>query len=201
MNQETQKPIVVVDIDGVLFNTPVDAVASYNKKYSSNYKVSDIFNHHAEHDKKRFVVNDEDQFHAFQLNISQYKEVEGAKRAIDRLAKKAKIIALTSRNYDKFYIVTNQIIKDYFGNSISEVYFTTQPSSTKHREKGEIVKELGGNVLIDDAVKYCESAIAFGIPAILMRQAYNISGHGFPKEYTADNWSQAIVLVEKILNI
>jgi len=196
----TEKPVVVVDIDGVLFNTPADAVTAANEKHGTNYATSDIFNHNAEHDRTKFVIDGEDQFHNFQLNTANYRQIDGAKSALQHLAKRATIIALTSRNYDMFYDITKQAVHDHFGNSISEVYFTTAPSNDQHREKGEIVKELGGKVLVDDAVKYCESAVAHGLPAVLLAQPYNETGHSWPPEYRATDWDDAVRLVEQELD-
>lgn len=203
MNQQVtaEQPIVVVDIDGVLFDTPIDAVAAANVENGTNHDVSDIFNHNAEHDKSKFVVDGVDQFHKFQQDTGNYRQVEGAKEALEHLVRQtgAKVIALTSRNYDMFYEPTTAAIQEHFGDLISEVYFTTEPSNDTHREKGEIVKELGGKVLVDDAVKYCESAVTHGLPAVLLPQPYNRTGHNYPPEYTATNWQDAVRIVEQEL--
>lgn len=197
---DAQKPIVIVDIDGVLFDTPVDAVEAANQANGTNYHVTDIFNHNAEHDKEKFVVNGEDQFWKFQHDTDKYRKVEGARKALERLAKRATIIALTSRNYDDFEVPTRRAIEEHFGDLISKVLFTTEPSNAQHREKGEIVVELGGKLLLDDAVKYCESAVAHGVPAILIPQPYNESGHNYPPELRATDWEHAADMVEAELD-
>lgn len=196
-----EQPIVVVDIDGVLFDTPTDAVAAANAENGTDHDVTDIFNHNAEHDKSKFVVDGVDQFHKFQQDTGNYRQVEGAKEALEHLVRQtgAKVIALTSRNYDMFYEPTTAAIQEHFGDLISEVYFTTEPSNDTHREKGEIVKELGGKVLVDDAVKYCESAVTHGLPAVLLPQPYNRTGHNYPPEYTATSWQDAVRIVEQEL--
>lgn len=196
-----EQPIVVVDIDGVLFDTPIDAVTSANAANGTNHDVTDIFNYNAEHDRGKFVVNGVDQFHKYQLDTASYRQVDGAKEAIEHLVRQtgAKVIALTSRNYDLFYEPTKAAISEHFGDLISEVYFTTEPSNDIHREKGEIVKELGGKVLLDDAVKYCESAVNHGLPAVLIPQPYNRTGHNYPPEYTAIDWQDAVRIVEQEL--
>ncbi len=195
-----KKSVVVVDIDGVLFETPVDAVKAYNQTHGANYDASDIFNFNAEHDKSKFIVNGEDQFHKFQHATEQYRQVSGVKKALERLSKRARIVALTSRNYDMFHESTKRVIEEQFGDLISEVYFTTQPSSDMHREKGEIAKELGGKVLVDDAVKYCESAAKHGLAAVLIPQPYNKTGHNYSIEWRADDWEHAVNLIEKELD-
>ncbi len=194
------KPIVVVDIDGVLFNTPADAVNAANITNGTDHKVEDIFNHNAEHDRAKFVVDGVDQFHKFQYETYRYTQVEGAKRALERLSRRATIVALTSRNYDEFNEPTRQAISEHFGSLISQVYFTTEPANDQHREKGEIVKELGGDILADDAVKYCESAVRHGVPAVLIPQPYNETGHNYPPEWRATDWYHAVQLIEQELD-
>lgn len=195
-----KKPVIVVDIDGVLFETPIDAVKAYNQAYGASYNVSDIFNFNAEHDKSKFVVDGEDQFHKFQHVTEQYRQVSGVRKALERLSKRARIVALTSRNYEMFYKSTKRVIEAQFGNLISDVYFTTEPSNDKHREKGEIVKELGGTVLVDDAVKYCESAVRYGLSAVLIPQPYNKTGHSYSLKWRAEDWEHAVKLIEKELD-
>lgn len=194
------KPTVVVDVDGVLFETPIDAVAAANKAHGTKHHVSDIFNYNAEHNKEKFVVNGEDQFHKFQHNTLQYRQVKGVRKALERLAKRANIVALTSRQYDPFADATRQVIYKHFGDLIADVYFTTEPSGDKHREKGAIVKELGGTLLVDDAVKYCESALAHGVPAVLIPQPYNQSGHNYAPDYRAADWDDAVRIIERELD-
>lgn len=196
------QPIAVFDIDGVLFNTPDDAVASANARNGTSHSVEDIFNHNADHDKSKFIVDGVDQFHEYQLDASQYREVEDAREALEMLVDKGvKVIALTSRNYDMFYEITKQAIEEHFGDLVSEVYFTTEPGSDEHKEKGEIIKELGGEVHVDDAVKYCLSAEAQDIPGILLARDYNKTGHVYPPEKTAQNMREAASMILRHLDL
>lgn len=196
------QPIAVFDIDGVLFNTPDDAVASANARNGTSYSVEDIFNHNAEHDKSKFVIDGVDQFHSYQLDTSQYRKVEDAKEALQALVDNGvKVIALASRNYDMFHETTKVAIAEHFGDLVSEVYFTTEPGSEEHKEKGEIIRELGGQVHVDDAVKYCLSAEAQDIPGILLARDYNRTDHVYPPEKTAQNMREAASMMLRQLGL
>ena len=49
-----EQTIVVVDIDGVLFDTPGQAVARWNGIHGTSHDTTDIYNHNAVHDKEKF---------------------------------------------------------------------------------------------------------------------------------------------------
>jgi phosphoglycolate phosphatase-like HAD superfamily hydrolase len=199
-------PVIVVDIDGVLFNTPADAVAAFNSEQGTDHRVEDIFNYDARPDKTKFYIDGVDHFHKHQHDTAAYHEVPGAKEALRRLhAKGAQIVALTSRHYGKFYDGTLAALDKHFGvgagpdDLISTVHFTSQAGSDDKREKGEIIKELGGQILVDDAVRFCESAARHGVYAILLSQPYNQQGHEWPPEQRAEDWAAAERLIEERL--
>lgn len=196
-----QKPIIVLDIDGVLFQTPTDAVLAYNQRFGTTHVVEDIFDYNARHNEDLFVVDGIDQFHLYQDDANAYAPVPGSVAALKKLAKSAKLVALTSRSYDRFYTLTQESIQKHFGNTISAVYFTTKPGSEDHREKGEIIKELGGSLLIDDSVAYCLSCQKLGIPAILFGQPYNKAGHDYPPELRAKDWRGAEAIARSLLKL
>jgi beta-phosphoglucomutase-like phosphatase (HAD superfamily) len=195
-----KKLTIVLDIDGVIFDTPVDAVNRANNVHGTNFHVSDIFNHHAEHDKSKFVIDGEDQFYVHQHAVNDYSLVPGCREALTELQDEATFIALTSRNYDAFYEDTKLALEKYLHGLISELFFTTAPGRSTHDEtKGEIIKRIGGSVLIDDAVKHCESARAEGIDAILFGQPYNQAGHAYPSEWRAADWPDATRIIRSSL--
>lgn len=194
------KPVIVFDIDGVLFSTPIDAVAYSNHIHGTKHKLTDVFDHNAVHNEEIFIIDGVDQFWNFQKLTHMYTPTVGAQEAIKKLSKFAKLIALTSRSYDMFYDSTCEAIYKFYGNSISEIYFTTSKGSgINGRNKGEMILELGGDLLIDDAVKHCESCSKVGIPAILFSQPYNKTGHDYPAELTATNLSEVIAIAKNLL--
>ena len=213
--------VVVVDIDGVLFDTPGQAVERWNKLYGTSYAVGDIYDHDAVHDNERFRHyheggkykddNDkgrfDDGFYDGQADVNGYVLIPDAKEALTRLhAKGAKIVALTSRDPAKLRDATLTAIETHFGighannGLIDEVIFAGDPDVPGgHRKKSEIMKAIGGHILVDDAVRYVEDAREAGLPAILLTQPYNKTGHSWPPKSTASTWLQAEQLIEKEL--
>lgn len=211
-----KQPILVVDIDGVLFDTPSQAVWRWNEIHDTEHETTDIYDYDAVHDKVKFrVYHDngkyeddkgkfDDGFYDAQKDIDNYIPMLGAKEALTRLrAKGVKIVALTSRNPRTLSNETIAAIDRYFGigELIEEVLFAGDPDTGIHRMKGEIMNEIGGNILIDDAVRYARDAAEHGLPAILLTQPYNKSGHEWPQEKTAASWQDAERLIEQELGL
>lgn len=216
-----EETIVVVDIDGVLFDTPQQAVERWNVLHGTSYTVQDIYDFDAVHDKEKFRDYHEagkyeedngkgkfdDGFYDGQNDVDGYIQMADAKEALERLhARGAKIVALTSRDPAKLREATLSAIESHFGighdkgGLIDEVIFAGDPDVPGgHRKKSEIMKAIGGHIIVDDAVRYVEDAREAGLPAILLAQPYNKTGHSWPPEETADTWLHAEQLIEQEL--
>ena len=217
----SEQPVIVVDIDGVLFDTPGQAVARWNEIHDTTHEVTDIYDHNAVHNKVKFRHYHEDGtydeengkgkfddgFYDGQKDVESYIQMEGAKDALTRLcARGAKIVALTSRDPAKLREATLNAIDSHFGighdkdGLIDEVLFAGDPDIPGgHQKKSDIMKAIGGKVLVDDAIRYVEDATEAGLPAILLAQPYNKDGHNWPPEKTADTWRHAERLIEQEL--
>ncbi|MGB3945567.1 MAG: HAD family hydrolase [Candidatus Saccharimonadales bacterium] len=216
-----EQPVIVVDIDGVLFDTPKQAIERWNEIHGTTHAVTDIYDHDAVHDKVKFRhYHDDgkydegngqgkfdDGFYDGQKEVDGYIQMEGARDALARLrARGAKIVALTSRDPGKLREETLNAIDSHFGighdkeGLIDEVLFAGDPDIPGgHSKKSDIMKAIGGKVLVDDAVRYVTDAAEAGLPAILLAQPYNKIGHTWPPEKTADTWERAEQLIEKEL--
>lgn len=217
----SEHPTIVVDIDGVLFDTPAQAVARWNDIHGTTHEVADVYDYDAVHDKVKFRHYHEDGsydeengkgkfddgFYDGQKDTDAYIQMEGAKDALSRLrARGARIVALTSRDPGKLREATLSAIDTHFGighdadGLIDEVLFAGDPDIPGgHRKKSDIMKAIGGKVLVDDAVRYVKDAAEAGLPAILLAQPYNKEGHDWPPEKTADTWEHAEQLIEREL--
>lgn len=216
-----EQPVIVVDIDGVLFDTPQQAVEQWNATHGTSHETPDIYDHDAVHDKVKFRhYHDDGQyeednskgkfddgFYDGQKDVEGYIQMPGAKDALRRLRDRgAKIVALTSRDPAKLREATLSAIDSHFGighdkdGLIDEVLFAGDPDIPGgHSKKSEIMKAIGGRILIDDAVRYVTDAADAGLPAILLTQPYNKTGHNWPPEKTADTWERAERLIEQEL--
>lgn len=215
------QPVIVVDIDGVLFDTPRQAVERWNAFHGTSLSVTDIYDHNAVHDKEKFrSFHDggkyeednvkgrfDDSFYDSQKEVERYIQIPGAKDALRRLrARGAKIVALTSRDPGKLRNETITAIDEHFGigadehHLIDDVLFAGDPDIPGgHSKKSDIMIAIGGQILIDDAVRHVTDAAEAGLPAILLAQPYNKTGHTWPPEKTANTWRHAERLIEQEL--
>lgn len=92
----------------------------------------------------------------------------GASFAIKELQKKFHIILITARA-PRLETVTRRWINEHFGGLDIEIYFAKNPKnqSGPTKTKGELCRELGAFVLVDDNVEHCESALSAGVDAVL----------------------------------
>ena len=115
-----------------------------------------------------------------ELSFGQYQEaiiagkaeiplVEGASSAIAKLQKKYKIILITAR-IPAMESKTQEWVTDYFADEDVELYFAQNPNHEQgnvRKTKGQICKELGAFILIDDHIDNCISALQEGIETIV----------------------------------
>lgn len=213
------RPVIVVDLDGVVFDTPQQAVNSWNELYGTQFLTTDIYDHNAVHDKVKFrryhpqgkYQDDDgkfdDGFYDAQKDIEKYVLVPGAKEMLGRLKREynAVIKALTARNPQTLREATTVALDQHIGAAedgkplIDELLFSGDPDFGDHKEKGEILIELGACVMAEDSVKNAESSETFGVPAILFAQPYNEFGHSWPPDKRATDWSEMYEMISKVL--
>jgi phosphoglycolate phosphatase-like HAD superfamily hydrolase len=211
-----EQPVIVVDIDGVIFDTPQQAVDRWNEIRGTNYATPDIYDHNATHSKQKFrhyhsggkyedaAGKFDDGFYDAQREVDGYRLVPGAREMLWRLKKEygARIKALTARNPQNLRDVTEQGLSEHVGlgeeeeHLIDELHFSGDPDLGAYQEKGEILVELGAHVMVEDSVKNAQSSEKFKVPAFLLAQPYNETGHSWPTEKRATNWDE---LYERIV--
>ncbi len=90
----------------------------------------------------------------------------GADFAIHELTKKFRIIFITARN-KTWERATQQWFGESFDKKDIELYFCENHKDAKAKTKGQLCKELGVSLLIDDNVSHCQSALDENVDIIL----------------------------------
>lgn len=90
----------------------------------------------------------------------------GADLAIRELAKRFHIIFITARD-KKSEQETRRWIREHFAANDFEVYFCESHTDTTAKTKGQLCKDFGASILIDDNVGHCQSALDENLSAIL----------------------------------
>jgi len=219
-----EHPVVVVDIDGVLFDTPRHAVERWNGMHGTDYVVEDIFDHNAKHDKERFrhwhddgMETDtetgkkfDDGFYGAQKDVANYLLIPGAREVLTRLKLEygATIHALTARDKNNLEDVTLTALGEHFGvgeaedDLIDEVHFSGDPDfiGEAQTDKGTILRDiLHADVMVEDSIANAKSAKKADIAAFVLSQAYNQTGHDYPPEEIATDWENLYDLISKSL--
>ncbi len=168
------KPTIAVDIDDVLAANAEAFIGFSNKRWGTNLTVEDYDEHWA---KVWQVEHEEERKRAFAYfesgTIKNYKHFSEALPVLKELAKRYKLVILTSRertlNED-----TKKWMDKYFRDVFSEIHFSgIWDDWGKHSQekikytKSEVAAQIGADYLIDDQVKHCLAAAEAGIEALL----------------------------------
>jgi len=169
------KPIIAVDIDEVLANI-VDFVRLWaNKETGSmleaaDYYTGDEFWNYYNTIWERHGLADRINFEMVLQQIAKDQSgitvIHGARSAIATLKKQYDLVFITSRpSYQEEE--TRRWLDEHIDASIP-LYISFHPGvNDTARSKGEICAELGVSFLIDDNVGNCQSAIEYGVGAVL----------------------------------
>lgn len=218
------RPIIVVDIDGVLFDTPQQAVERWNRIHGTTYKVEDIFDHNAKHDKNLFrhwhVDGQEedsetgnrfdDGFYAAQKDVANYLLIPRAREVLERLKHEygAELHALTARDSGNLGDVTLSALMEHFGvgngqeDVIDSLHFSGDPDfiGEAQADKGTILRDkLGAHIMVEDSIANAISSKRANVATFVLGRAYNQSGHDWVPEETAPDWDVLYDLISRSL--
>lgn len=99
--------------------------------------------------------------------------VEGSVEAIKKLSQYHKLIIITSKP-DELRVATMQWLDQHFPHMFDEVHFTNHyVGNGRKRPKGEVCKQYGVEIFIDDALIHAESVANTGIPVLLFDTPWN----------------------------
>lgn len=172
------RKIVALDIDDVIADSTEALRITVNKRYSVNLTPEDYLLHDdggywgyyervwEAHGLHHANLDDLDE--DMVIDQSHVPLLPGASFAIGELSKRFDIILVTARD-PTWERATLEWITGHFGKVFTSVYFAgrTKNDNDKTVSKGELCKQLGASVLIDDNPAHCRSALDVGIDAIL----------------------------------
>ena len=172
-----KKPLLAIDIDDVIADSTEALRRVVNKRYDvdlapQDYVLNDdgsywgyyerVWAAHGLHHVRYDVLHDE-----MARDQSHVPLLPGASFAIGELTKRYDIMLITARDL-AWEQVTLDWLTSHFGSVFTAVHFAGR---TKHGvkvpSKGQLCKELGAKLLIDDNTEHCQSALDQGVDAIL----------------------------------
>lgn len=111
-------------------------------------------------------VNFQEHLEDMAIDQSLVPLLPGAAFAITQLAKRYDILLITSRD-KRWEQATRAWFRTHFGDFDVKLYFTNSHRDASELSKGQLCKQLGATLLIDDSVDHCNGALAEGVSAIL----------------------------------
>lgn len=167
------KQLVVIDVDDVLADTTEALRHFVNSEYGysldrPHYQVEGAYWGYYEMVWSQHDINGDgilDRFHQENSKgIIAIEPIEGAKTAINVLAKKFRLAAVSSRTSIQEE-QTKRWLKSVFGDVFESVYCID--SRLTGVTKGDFCLKLGAKYLIDDNTEHCTTAAEVGVTPIL----------------------------------
>lgn len=165
---------IAIDIDDVIADTN-EAMRLWGNQVSGvelspeHYKVEGEYWSYYERIWATHNIDDRLNFDDFESELIEDQThvplVASAAFAVKELRTRYSVVLLTSRN-PALEDGTRRWLKEHIADDI-ELFFAKNVRMNIGKSKGELCKEMGVSLLIDDNIDHCQSAIENGVEAIL----------------------------------
>ncbi|MGV8151834.1 MAG: 5' nucleotidase, NT5C type [Candidatus Nanoarchaeia archaeon] len=184
------------DFDDVIVDFFPTFLDFYNQKYNKKFKIEDITSFYLWEigigkNKEESIALIDEFYDSFYFNKIPLRT--GAKKGINNiLGKGHEIYTITSRP-KRFDEKTKISIDNFFSKSHLKLLYSSGMHNKENGTKAEICKNLGIEIIVEDAPKYALECAGEGIKVLLMDRPWNKKlKKGITRVY---NWGQ---IVEKI---
>ncbi len=184
---------IAVDLDDVLCDLRPPLLHWYNQRMNTKWTYDDFtkFNLSAS-----FGITPEEEFQSLldfheEFNHTDLPVMQGSVAAIARLAEHHELYVVTSRPIE-WKQVTEDWVEANFPGRFKEIHLANPYAfkSSAPISKGQVCKELGCKVLIDDDAKHLEQLTSNGIDMIIMTKPWNSYLRLPPHVHRVEDWSQ-----------
>jgi 5'(3')-deoxyribonucleotidase len=132
-------------------------------------------------------------------DIKKFKPIPGAKTIIRKLIKDHELYIITGRTIDvKNH--THKWVKEYFPNTFKEIIFSEYYKSDDFvKDKGELCKEYGIDLIVDDNKSYIMDCYKHNIKTIVFdyKKNYPWSKSKYPNDIKiANDWKQVYAIIK-----
>lgn len=195
-----RKPVVVLDLDDVVFDTMSTIVKYVNIAYDRDYHISQARLWSIEYSPwvKDGTMTFMEAVEVFRIVAKQLipLRTDAYKGIMRMLEKGAQVMFLTKRTVYIEQAAIDNLRKYGLGN----MPFINAPfeKGGKHRVLHSLV-EKGGHVLmfVDDSPYNLEETHRMGFPVVKWNMPYNKTA---PSDFTVSSWSELVVLFEYLLH-
>lgn len=183
---------IAIDLDDVLALSLIDFIDFYNKKFNNKISVED-FTGFSLNESIGMPIEEErkllEEYDA-SCHYDNIKPMEGAKEAIKELSENHQLFIVTSRP-QKREKQTREWLKKYI-EGIEDVFFIRQEYKGKAKTKGEVCKEIGAEILIEDNLDYAKSCVVEGVRVLLFDYPYNREDDINPLITRVKSWKEVL---------
>lgn len=170
-----QKRTIAIDIDDVLADSTESLRIKVNQRLGTTldkkqYSVPGQYWGYYERVWREHGIADRLDFKELnkemEVDQSHVSVMANAQVAVSELSKRFHIVFVTSRDIS-WEKATRTWLHNHFGDDDIQVYFCESHKNESAKSKGQICKDLGADLLIDDNVSHCHSAVREGIDTVL----------------------------------
>lgn len=179
---------IAIDIDEVLADLLQDLLDFHKEKHGHTKERSIFTGYHWEdhlptlgHDIFKELMNN----HPMRVT-----PIPGAKEVVSKMKDP---IAVTAR-WRQYSQPTKQWIKEHFPN-IKEIHHINCEIEGRLIEKGDLLKQLGCTLFIEDQLDYAKTALKLNIPVILMDAPWN-QNYTHPLLTRVKSWQEIAKILE-----
>ena len=197
--------VIAIDCDDVLIPSSPAIVAHYNQTYQTSVHVDQFYDEDTllwgvpDKEEKYIRIRKYFQSEEFRIQVIPFRE---AIEAVAHLADKHELHLVTGRS-QTVDMVTAEMIERYFSGIFKSVEHTgsvRQPDgSVVRRTKGEVCRQLGVDVLIDDNLDHARSVLDSGTATVLLSGEYGWNrGELMAGVTRCSNWDDVVQQIESL---
>lgn len=161
--------IIAIDCDDVLVPTAPAVISAYNEKYSTALGLEDFYGQ----DPARWGVKDlrhvSDRVGEFLQSDEHAKIIpdDYTVEVVQDLASRHELHLVTGRGQILEQLTLKMITK-YFPGCFKSIELTNFYDETHRRSKGDVCRELGADILVDDHIEHIHSVLAVGMKEVIV---------------------------------
>lgn len=161
--------IIAVDCDDVLVPTAPWIINAYNEKYTTTLGLEDFYGH----DPAPWGVEDmrdaSDRVGEFLQSDEHAKIIpdDNTIEIVRDLANRHELHLVTGRS-EILKRLTSKMISNYFLGCFKSIELTNFYDEAHRRSKGDVCRELGADVLIDDHIEHVHSVLEVGMKEVIV---------------------------------
>lgn len=188
-------------MDDVLFDINPGILNHFNRLHGTNHRADQVKDFFLE----KMLGLTKEEMQEFLMSFYDSSDhhngdlIKGSKDGIG-LIKKYDLILITAR-LESVRIPTEKWLQQHFPGAFSQTHLLGMyAGSHKKRSKGEVAKELGIQLFIDDSLTNALDIVSYGIPVILLDKLWNQAVLP-PNVYRVHSWTEIVDTVEELVRI